>query len=158
MAAARNTTKAMTLGQYPEMNGSRAMTGVRQMRASVRMFGSVQRIWLPPTRSAQRLEHHLTDGFQGIEDAVAADRHGLVVPRAPDPLPARVLHQELALVAGIGRDLLLGGVLDRPAGIQRRLQVLDRRRVRQVALVVLNDERDLGQVVAVFGHVVVEVL
>src|SRR5256885_7733751 len=32
MAAARNTTKAMTLGQYPEMNGSRAMTGVRQMR------------------------------------------------------------------------------------------------------------------------------
>src|SRR2546427_12848142 len=118
MAAARNTTKAMTLGQYPEMNGSRAMTGVRQMRASVRLFGSVQRIWLPPARSAQRLEHHLTDGFHGIEDAVAADRHGLVVPRAPGPLPAHVLHHELALVGRIGRALLLRALLDRPAVIQ----------------------------------------
>jgi hypothetical protein len=33
----------MTLGQYPWMNGNSAMTGVRQMRASVMMFGRVHR-------------------------------------------------------------------------------------------------------------------
>ncbi len=37
----------MTLGQYPWMKGSSAMTGVRQMRASVRMLGSVQRMGPP---------------------------------------------------------------------------------------------------------------
>ena len=42
----RKTTKAMTLGQYPWMKGSNAMTGVRQMRASVMMFGRVHRIEL----------------------------------------------------------------------------------------------------------------
>src|SRR6266705_3004753 len=114
--------------------------------------------WGIPPRSAQRLQHHLADGLERVEHAVAADRDGFVVPRAADPLPARVLDEELPLVRGIRGDLLLRGFLDGPAGIERRLEVLDRRRVGQIALVVLDDERDLRQVVPVFGHVVVEVL
>ena len=31
--------KQMSLGQYPSMNGSSAMTGVKQIRTSVMMFG-----------------------------------------------------------------------------------------------------------------------
>src|SRR6266705_1622760 len=114
--------------------------------------------WGIPPRSAQRLQHHLADGLERVEHAVAADRDGFVVPRAADPLPACVLDEELPLVRGIRGDLLLRGFLDGPAGIERRLEVLDRRRVGQIALVVLDDERDLRQVVPVFGHVVVEVL
>ena len=34
----RKTTNAITLGQYPWMNGSRAITGVSEMRA--RVFGT----------------------------------------------------------------------------------------------------------------------
>jgi hypothetical protein len=47
-AAMRKTTNAITLGQCPWMNGRSAMTGVRQMRASVRILGTVHRI-APPT-------------------------------------------------------------------------------------------------------------
>jgi hypothetical protein len=42
MAAKRKTTKQISLGQYPAMNGRRAMTGVRQIRTMVRTLGSVQ--------------------------------------------------------------------------------------------------------------------
>ena len=40
-AAMMKMTKAMSLGQYPSMNGSSAMTGVKQMRTRVMMFGRV---------------------------------------------------------------------------------------------------------------------
>src|SRR5438876_1199888 len=74
---------AMTLGQYPSMKGSSAMTGVRQIRASVRMLGRVQRM-SPPL--AQRLQDQLAHRLQGVEHAIAADRHAL-----EDQLAARVV-------------------------------------------------------------------
>src|SRR5881397_3802332 len=152
MAAARNTTKAMTLGQYPWMNGSSAMTGVRQMRASVRMFGRVQRIG----RSlAQRLQHQFANRLERVEHAVPANGHRFDVRGPPDPRAAGLLDEVLTGVRGIGGRLLLRRVLDRPPGIERRLKVPDGRGVRQITLVVLNDEGDPGQVVAVFRHVVV---
>src|SRR5690348_1841952 len=121
-------TNAMTLGQYPWMNGSRAMTGVRQMRARVRMLGRVQRMD-PPL--AQRFQHHLADGLQGVEHAVAADRDGLEVGGAPGPLVVELLDQVLAWMEQIGHDLLVSAVVDGPAGIERRLEVANRRGVGQ---------------------------
>src|SRR5213593_4081976 len=89
----------MTLGQYPWMKGSRAITGVRQMRASVRILGRVQRM---RRRLAQRLQDQLAYRLQCVEHAVAADRHGLEVRRAADPLIVHALDQVLARVRRIG--------------------------------------------------------
>src|ERR1051326_5869061 len=107
---------------------------------------------------AERLQNHFAHRLQGVEHAVAAHRHRLEVRGAADPLVVHFLDQVLAGVRGIGRDFLLRPVLDRPPGIERRLEVAHRRRIGEVALVVLDDERDLRQVVAVLGHVVVQVL
>src|SRR2546430_213496 len=63
--AARKIRNAMTLGQYPWMKGSRAMTGVRQMRASVRMLGRVQRMRRP---LAQRLHDQLAHRLQAVDN------------------------------------------------------------------------------------------
>ena len=40
-AATTKMMNAISLGQYPSMNGSSAMTGVKQIRTSVMMFGRV---------------------------------------------------------------------------------------------------------------------
>src|SRR2546427_10526363 len=120
----------MTLGQYPEMNGSSATTGVRQMRASVMMLGSVQRIG---RALAQRFENQLADRFQRVEHPVAADRHPLVIGGVTDPLAADFLDEALTGMCRIERLLLTRGIVDRPARVERRLQVLDRRGVGQVA-------------------------
>src|SRR3989475_7524319 len=96
------------------MNGSRAMTGVRQMRARVRMLGKVHRI-APP--SAQRLENQLAHALQGVEHAVAADGDRLDEGGVAHPLPPGLLDQMLARMGGVRRHLPLGRVVDRPPGI-----------------------------------------
>src|SRR5207244_10713461 len=154
-AAARKTRNAITLGQYPWMKGSSAMTGVRQMRASVRMFGRVQRIG---RFLAQRLQDQLADRLERIEHSVPPHGDGFHVRRPAHPLAPGLLDEALAGVRGISGHLLLRGVLDRPPRVERRLEVLDGRGIRQIPLVVLDDEGDLGQVVAVLRHVVVQVL
>src|SRR5688572_10855840 len=100
-------TNAMTLGQYAWMKGSSAMTGVRQMRARVMMLGRVHRIGRP---SAQRLEHHLADGLQRIEDSVTADRHGLEIGSTAHPIAADLIYQILTGVRWVGRHLLHGRI------------------------------------------------
>ena len=55
-------------------------------------------------------------------------------------------------------DAMLGRVFHFPARVECSLQIFDRRGVGQIALVVLDDEGHLRQVVAVLGHVVVEIL
>src|SRR5574338_526225 len=133
MAAARKTTKAMNLGQYPWMNGRSAMTGVSAIRTRVMMLGRVHMGPLP--RSAERLDDQLRDGLEGVEDAFARDRHGLEVLGALDPLAVLLVHQELALVVRVGDGLLLGGVFDHPPGIERFLELGDGRRGGEGALV-----------------------
>src|SRR5436309_14234985 len=117
------------------MNGSRAMTGVRQMRARVRMLGKVHRI-APP--SAQRLENQLAHALQGVEHAVAADRDRLDVGGVTHPLLSGLLVQMLALMGGVRRHLLLSRVVDRLPVIQRSWYVVDRGFVREVYLVVFD--------------------
>ena len=51
-----------------------------------------------------------------------------------------------------------GRIVDGPAGIERGLQLRDRSGVGEVALVVLDGERNPGQIVPVLRHVLVEVL
>src|SRR5206468_7546090 len=127
---------AMTLGQYPSMKGSSAMTGVRQIRASVRMLGRVQRM-SPPL--AQRLQDQLAHRLQGVEHAVAADRHGLEVGRPANPLIVDPLDQVLARMHRIGGDLLLLPVFYVLVRVEGALEIADRRGIRLVAFVVLDD-------------------
>src|SRR5574341_299889 len=133
MAAARKTTKAISLGCQPAMNSRRAMTGESAMRASVRMLGSVQ------TRSevmlAQRLQYQFRDGLERVEDTLAGDGHGLEIRGPLHPLAVHLLDQQLPSVVGIRRVLLLGRIFHRPARIQGRLEVLDGRGVGEIPLV-----------------------
>src|SRR3989442_6104536 len=110
------------------------MTGVRQIRASVRMFGRVPRIGPFPspvptscgtcriyaqvrtvgTGLAQRLQDQLTDRLERIEHSVSADGHAFHIGGPAHPLAAGLLHEVLAGVRGVRGDLLLCSVLDRP--------------------------------------------
>src|SRR5512144_1375636 len=96
MAAARKTTKAMNLGQYPWMNGRSAMTGVSAILTRVMMLGRVHMGPLP--RSAERLDDQLRDGLQGVEHALPRHGHGLEVLGPLDPLAVLLVHQELPFV------------------------------------------------------------
>ena len=75
------------------------MTGVKQIRTSVMMFGQGPHAGRLP----QRLDDVLADRLEGVEHAVAGDRHRLEVGRPLDPLPVLLLDEELGLVVGIGR-------------------------------------------------------
>src|SRR3989454_70566 len=88
---------------------------------------------------ARRLQAQLAHRLQRVEHAVAADRHGLEVGRAADPLIVDPLDQVLARVRRIGGDLLLRPVFDGPPRVQGGLEIADRRGIRQVALVVLDE-------------------
>src|SRR3954464_2539469 len=139
------------------MKGSAAMKGAARMRPTVMALGR-----FTPGCSAplgERLQHQLAHCLERVEHPVALDGDRLEVGSTLDPLPARELLDEiLAGVVGIGLHAPLYRVLDFPARIERGLQIVDRRGTRQVALVVLDDERHLGEVVTVLRHVVVEVL
>src|SRR5207302_1756079 len=109
----------------------------------------------PSPPLGERLQYELTDSLEGVEDTVALHGNRLEVRRLLDPFAAwQLLDEILARVIGIGLDAMLARVLDFPARIERGLEILDRRRVRQISLVVLDDERHLRQVIAVLGHVV----
>src|SRR5947208_8593580 len=99
------------------MKGSSAITGVRQMRASVMMLGSVQRMAL-----TQRLEHRLANRLQRIEHAIAAHGNRLVVGGVARPLVSHILNQILAWMRGVARHFLTRRVVGRPALIERRLE------------------------------------
>src|SRR5215213_1587143 len=61
-------------------------------------------------------------------------------------------------MVGIRRNPLLAGFADRPSRIEGSLQLRYGRGVGQIALVVLDGEWNLGDVVPVLGHVLVEIL
>src|SRR5438105_2417963 len=138
------------------MNGSAAMNGAARIRPAVIALGRFTR---PSPPLGERLQYELADSLERVENAIALNRYRLEVRRLLDPFSARQLLDEILTgVIRIGLDAMLGGVLDLPARIERSLEILDRRGVRQVSLVVLDHERHLRQVVSVLGHVVVEVL
>src|SRR6185503_3753748 len=114
----------------------------------------------PPCQPlGERLEHQLADSLQRIEHAVALHGNRLEVRRLLHPVAAwQLLDEVLTRMVRVGLDAMLAGVLHFPTGVERRLEIFDRRRVWKVALVVLDDERHLGQIVPVLRHVVVEIL
>src|SRR5581483_2816364 len=122
-AAPTNTAKQTILGPYPSMNGSRAITGVRPIRTMVMMFGRVHIAGDLP----EVLDHALADRLEGVEHPLAGQGHRLEVGRALDPLPVLLEHQVLALVVRVGQEPLAGGIGDRPARVERRLELGDRR-------------------------------
>src|SRR5215207_1318044 len=132
------------------------------MRAAVIAFGRFTSTSDPVAAGAalgQRLEHQLADRLERVEHPIAADGHCLEVRRPLHPLARRnLLHQVLAGMVRIRRHPLPRALRHFPAGIQLRLQVANGCGVRQVAFVVLNDERHLRQIVPVLRHVVVQVL
>src|SRR5687767_15275386 len=78
---------------------------------------------------------------------------------ALDPLSTgELLHGVLARVIRIGSDSSLGWISRLPARVEGRLQLRNGSGIRKISLVVLNDERHPGEIVAVLRHVVVEVL
>src|SRR3990170_2574904 len=145
----------MSLASGEAMNGRAAMNGAARMRPAVSVFGRFTR----PPSLGQRLQHELAYRLERIEYTIALDGDRLKVRGALDPLaPGELLDKVLTGVIRIWRYVKLGRVLDFPPGIQRFLQLGDRRGVRQIALVVLDHERHLREIVAVLRHVVVQVL
>src|SRR3954462_10589774 len=118
------STKASRRHRQSCTNGSHAMSGVAQMRATVSVLGRFT-AWLPEgarRTSGERLEHQLAHGLQRIEHAVAGDRDRLEVGGALDPFARRhLLDEVLACMIRIGRGTMPGGVADFPARVQRRL-------------------------------------
>src|ERR1051325_10569938 len=110
--------------------GSTAMSGVATMRATVSALGRFT------LASGERLQYQFTNSAQRLEHAVTRHRNGLEIRRTLDPLAGRQLFdQVLAGVSRIGRGPHLRGIGDFPSRIQRGLQLLDGRRVRQVPFV-----------------------
>src|SRR6476646_188327 len=93
IAATRKMKNAISLGQYPSMNGSSAMTGVKQIRTRVMMLGTVHMSAPLP----QGLDDALADRLEGIEHAFARDGHGLEIRRPLDPLSVLLGHQVFRL-------------------------------------------------------------
>src|SRR5215212_3143385 len=110
---------AISLGQYPAINGSRAITGVKQIRTRVMMFGRVHSLDMLP----QRLDHVLADGLQGVEHTLTGERHGFEVRGPLHPLSVFLADEELGIVVRIRLGTLLGRFGYRPARIERRLQL-----------------------------------
>src|SRR5918994_5319365 len=133
-AAMMKMMNAMSLGQYPSMNGSSAMTGVKQMRTSVMMLGSVHMV----PRLPQRLHDVLTDTLERVEDSISGESYGLEIGCSLHPVPIFLTDQKLRVMIGVRQRTLLHWVRYRPAGIERRLELGNRGRVRQVTFVVLN--------------------
>src|SRR5258705_3886686 len=151
-------TNARSRAPGAAMNGSAAINGAARIRPAVIVFGRfITRSFSEPL--GERLKHQLAHGLQRVEHTVTVHRNRLEVGRFLDPLAAGYLFNEvLPGVVRIRLDAVFGRVFDFPARIESSLEILDRRGVRQVPLVVLDHERHLGEVVSVLGHVVVEVL
>src|SRR5689334_23736422 len=80
----------------------------------------------------ERLQHQLADRFQRVEYPVSADGDSLEVCRALDPFARWNLFDEvLASVIRVRRHSLPCGVTHFPTRVELRLEVADRRGVRQ---------------------------
>src|SRR5688500_17130753 len=148
-------TKAASRARGELMKGSAAMSGEMRIRPSVIAFGRFTCCAL----SGQSLQYQLADGLESVEHAIPVDRDCLEVGNALDPVAAgKLIDEVLSRVIRVGRDSRPRGLGGLPARVQRGLQLSDWRGVRKVSFVVLDDERHTSEVVAVFRHVVVEVL
>src|SRR5687767_4254868 len=99
-AATMKMMKAISLGQYPSMNGRSAIIGVKQIRTSVMMLGKVHMA----RRLTQRLNDVLADSLQCVEHPLAGQCDRLEVGRPLDPVPVLLPNQKLSIVIGIGSD------------------------------------------------------
>src|SRR5665647_238656 len=140
------------------MKGSAATTGAAKMRATVSALGRF--IVLPGAPcSGERLEYELAHCLERVEYAISRDRDRFEIWCPLHPLSSgNLLDEILARVIGIGHDALLLRFEDLEPRVQRCLQFRERRRVREIALVVLNHERNRGEIVPVLEHVLVQVL
>src|SRR5687767_13178366 len=88
------------------MNGRISKKGAVAMRAAESEFGR----FIAPRLSGQCLEHQLADRLESLEHAVALNGDRLEVRRALDPLPVRLLVNEvLPRVVRIGSHALPRG-------------------------------------------------
>src|ERR1700674_4287937 len=150
-------TNAVSRAPGELMKGSAAMKGAARIRPAVMVLGRFTGGFSAPL--GERLKHQLTHGLERIEHAISLDSDCLEIWRALHPFSAWKLFDEvLTRVVGVRRDATLARLLDFPARIESSLQIVDWSCVRQVALVVLDHERHLREIVPVFGHVVVEIL
>src|SRR6476469_59072 len=134
------------------MNGSAATTGAAKMRATVSAFGRfIARRRAP---SGERFQYELAHRLERIEYAVSRDRDRLEVWCPLHPLSSGNLIDEiLSRMVRIGSDALPLRLEHLEAGIERRLKLGERRRVRKIAFVVLDHERHGGEIVPVLLHV-----
>src|SRR4051812_16417116 len=139
------------------MKGNAAMKGAARMRPTVMALGRFTPGFSAPL--GERLQHQLAHCLERVEHPVALHCDHFEIRSSLDPFSTgNLLHEILAGVVGIGLYALLDRILDLPARVQRCLEVVDRRGVGQIALVVLDDERHLSEIVPVLRHVVVEIL
>src|SRR5512138_306709 len=110
-------------------------------------------------RLRQRFQYELAYRLQSVEYAITGYCDCLEVWSLFDPFSTRKLVDEvLSGVIWIGSHARTRWIRRLPARIERGLQLADWSSVRKVALVVLNDERNTGDVVPVLGKVVIQVL
>src|SRR5687768_9761176 len=109
------------------------------MRATVIAFGRFTTSSGPVAgwrALGERLEDQLAHRLQRIEHAVTADGDGLEVRRPLHPFSAgNLLDEILAGMVRVGRDAPAGAIAHFPPRVELSLQIPDRRRVRQVALI-----------------------
>src|SRR5687768_246120 len=135
-----NARKPASRANGELMKGSAAMRGAMRILPIVMAFGRFN--W--DKGSGQRLQNELAHGLQRIEDSVAFDRDRFEVRCLLDPLAGRQLVDEiLAGVIRIRSHACLCGLMMFPPRVERSLQLSNGRSIRQVALVVLHDERNL---------------
>src|SRR5690348_13738242 len=139
------------------MNGSAATTGAAKMRATVSAFGRFIALHRAP--SGERFQYELAHRLERIEYSVSRDRDRLEVWCPLHPLSSGNLIDEiLSRVIWIGSYPLLLRLEDLEPGIERGLKLGHRRRIREIAFVVLYHERHRGEIIPVLLHVLVQVL
>src|SRR3978361_1502989 len=155
MATTRNSTKAKSRASQRSMNGSAATTGAAKMRATVSALGRV----IGPRRapsSGERLQYELAHCLERIEYAISRYGNCLEVWCPLHPLSSGdLIDQILTSMVRIRRDSLLLRLEHLECGVELRLQLGERRRIRKIALVVLDHERHGGQIVPILEHVLV---
>src|SRR3954462_12686282 len=150
------STNAVSRSAVDGASGSHAMSGVMAMRPAVKAFGRFTS-WCD--ESCERLEDQLADGAERLEDAIARDGDSFKIRRALDPFPGRELFdQVLTGMIGVRGDTLPARLGNLPSRVQCSLQFAYRGSVGKVTLIVLDHERHLREIIAVLGHVVVEIL
>src|SRR5215203_264394 len=145
--------KAMSFGQYPSMNGSSAITGVKQMRTTVMMLGRVHIAEL-----SQHLYDVLADALERVEYSVTRERDSLEVRRTLHPVSVLLCDQKLSIVVGVRHRALLHRIRNWPTWIQRRLELGNGCGVGEISFIVLNGKWNLAQIVSVLRHVLIQVL